>query len=305
MWQFLAYRKYPFTFNTKITVALRTLIVLVLLASISSCTYFKKKKVVEKDVIARVNDEYLYSSDISALTKGLKGKDSIEVLKNYADNWVRKKLLLQKASENIPEDDPSITRKVEEYRETLLLYEYEKALVNKRLDTVIKQDELSNWYEKMKEDFPLDKDVYLLFFIKLKKDAPDIDNARKWILKPHDEEDLRKLSGYCKEVATSYVIDDGVWYDKESITKNFPLTEADLASLTGSKTYREFKNEGSSWFIKVGEVMRKDQPAPLEFVHNQLVKAIIEKRRIGMVEKIYDRIYQDGIKSKAFEIFVK
>ncbi|MDB5282518.1 MAG: hypothetical protein JWO06_1593 [Bacteroidota bacterium] len=279
--------------------------VIVLLVTISCCSFFKKKKEANKDVIARVNDEYLYTSDLQPLTKGLKGKDSTEVLKNYSENWIRKKLLLQKAIENIPEDDLGITKKVEDYRQTLLLYEYEKALINKRLDTVITQKELNDWYEKLKNDLSLEKDVYQLFFIKLKKDAKDIDEARKWIMKPKDEEDLRKLDGYCKEFATSYVMDQGIWYDKENVLKNFPLTENDIAVLSSTKTFKEFKTESGTWFVRIPDAVKRDQPAPLQFVHDQVVKFIIEKRRQQLVEKIYDKIYQDGIKAKSFEIFVK
>ena len=119
------------------TAALRKYAFIFLVVAVSSCSFFKKKKTVDKDAIARVNDDYLDASDIPAITRGLTGKDSIAALKSYAENWVRKKLLLQKAEENIPDDDPGILRKVEDYRESLFLYEYEKALISKRLDTTL------------------------------------------------------------------------------------------------------------------------------------------------------------------------
>ena len=284
---------------------MKNLLVIIILISLSACSFFKKKQSIDKDAIARVNDDILYASDIQGLTKGLKGKDSVEVLKSYADSWVRKKLLLQKAKENIAEDDPNIAKKIEDYRATLLLYEYEKALVNKKLDTAVTQQELDTVYERVKADFPLEQDVYLLYFVRLKKDAKDLDNIRKWINKQDDEETARKLEGYCQEFATSQVLNQGIWYDKESVLKNFPLTEYDIASLNGNKLFREFKTPDGSWFIKVGDVAKKDQPSPEQFIHEQIVKAVIEKRRMDLVEKIYDKIYQDGIKSKSFEILIK
>jgi hypothetical protein len=283
----------------------KNLFIILLLVSISSCSFFKKKNVADKDVVARVGDDYLYVSDVQPLTKGLKGNDSINAIKGYAESWVRKKLLLQKAKENIAEDDPEITKKVDDYRESLLLYEYEKALINKRLDTVITGQDMSDCYAKMKNDLPLEKDVYLVYFIKLKKDPPDIVNMRKWVTKPKDEEHTRKMEGYCREYATSYVIDDGMWYDKENVLKNFPLTESDVLSLNSLKSYKEFKNDDGILFRKIDDVVKAGEPAPMEFVRAQLVRAIIEKRRVQLIEKIYDKIYQDGIKSKLFEIFVK
>lgn len=160
-------------------------------------------------------------------------------------------------------------------------------------------------YEKLKAAFLLQNDVYQLYFIKLKKDAPDIDNVRKWILKPRDEEDARKLEGYCKEYASGATMDKGVWFEKEEVLKNFPLTESDIFSLAATKSYKEFKSQDVIWFIKVSDVVKAGQPAPMDFIRNDLDKVVTEKRRLNLVEKIYDKIYQDGIKSKSFEILVK
>ena len=284
---------------------MKSLFIISIVLLLASCSLLKKKQATDKDAIARVNDEYLYASDIKALTRGLKGKDSVDVLKNYAVEWVRKKLLLQKAVDNIPEDDIGITKKVEEYRQSLLLYEYEKALINQKLDTVVKAEEMRDWYEKMKNDFPLENDVYLLFFIKLKKDAPDLDKARKWIIKPKDEEDQQKMEGYCKAYATSYETDRGMWYERENIMKNFPLNEGDITSLSNSKNFREFKTDDGTWFIKIPEMLKKNEAAPLPFIQNQLMRAIMEKRRMQLIERVYDKIYTDGLQSKAGEILVQ
>ena len=272
---------------------------------LSACNFFKKKSTPEKDAVARVNDEYLYLADVLPLTKGLKGQDSIAAIKNYTEGWIRKKLLLEKANENIPDDDPGITKKIDEYRGQLVLYEYEKALINKRLDTVVKQEELEQWYAKMKAGLPLQNDVYQLYFIKLKKDAPQVDDMRKWLLKPKDDEDKRKLEGYYKAYSTSYSMDEGIWYETENVLKNFPLTAGDMAALTASGNFKEFKSPDGLWFIKISGMLKNGQSAPLDFVRDQVVKAVIEHRRVELVEKIYDKIYKDGIKSKSFEIFAR
>lgn len=277
----------------------------IFLALLASCSFFGKKKVSTTGAIARVHDEYLYVSDVPFVTKGLKGKDSADALKNYAESWMRKKLLLQKAIENIPEDDIGVTKKVEDYRESLLLYEYEKALINQKLDTVISAQILDTTYQRLKNNFPLKQDVYLLFFIKLKKDAPDLAQARKWITKPKDEDDRNKLEGYCKEFATSYLLDNGMWYEQENIVKNFPLSNGDINALAGSKNFKEFKTSDGIWFIKIADIMRKDSPSPLDFVREPIVKAIIEKRRLQLIERVYSNIYNEALQNKSVEVLLK
>jgi hypothetical protein len=280
-------------------------VILLLTLALSSCKFFKKKNSVDADVIARVNDEYLYASDLTPLTRGLTGADSAMALKNYAESWVRKRMLLQKANENISDDDAGITKKVEDYRETLLLYEYEKALINQKLDTSFSQDQLNQWYDKMKADFPLQNDVYLVYYIKLKKDATDLAQARKWILNPKNEEDLQKLDGYCKEFATSYSLAEGLWYEKDKALKNFPVSEYDLQLLANGKQFKEYKTDDGNWYIKIVEVLKKDEPSPLDFIKDKIERAIIEKRKMDLIEKVYNKIYQDGMASKEFEIYVK
>ena len=278
---------------------------LLAIVALASCSYFKKGKTPGEGVLARVNHEYLYLSDVQSVARDLTGPDSVEMLKNYATNWVRKKLLLQKAIENIPEEDFNITKKVEEYRESLLLYEYEKALINQKLDTAINDAELNEWYEKLKPDFLSEKDVYLLYFIKLKKGVPNLNEARKWIMKPKTVEDTQKLEGYCREFAEAFILDKGVWHDKESLLKNFPLDDYTVSLLSNSNAFREFKKDDEIWFIRIGEVVKKDQPSPIALVKDKIVRVIIEKRRLKLLERTYNRIYDDGIKSKSFELFVK
>lgn len=282
----------------------KTLFIFSLLA-LASCSFFSKKKELDKDVIARVNDEYLYASDIQGITRGLKGKDSINALKTYTESWVRKKLLLNKAKENISDEEVDISKKVEEYKESLLLYEYEKAYIQQKLDTTIRQDEMEEWYEKLKENFPLEADVYQVLFVKFKKDVRDLDKARKWILKPKDEEDLLRLEGYCREFATVYVMDKGIWYDKETLLKNFPLSESDVSTLAAQKNFKEFRKPEGNWFIRILNMKKKDEPSPLELVRASISRVIIEKRRLKLVERVYNKIYEDGLKSKSFEILLK
>lgn len=284
---------------------MKNILLLLLLCSAASCSFFKKKQQVDKDVIARVGEEYLYASDLESLTKGLTGKDSTNALKEYAHTWARKKLLLQKAAENINAEDFSITKKMEDYRESLLLYEYEKALIYQKLDTVVKQQELLDTYEKMKSNFLLDEDVYLLFFIKLKKDAPDLAQARKWIMKPKNEDDFQRLKGYAKDFSSASMLEKGVWYTHAELLKAFPLSESDVASLYNADNFKEYKNDEDLWFIRVAGRFKQGDPAPLQFVSDKMIKAIIEKRRWQLIDRVYDKIEQDGIKSKSVEVFVK
>lgn len=271
---------------------------------VSSCSFFKKKQEYDPDAIARVNDEYLYASDLTAVTKGLHGKDSLAALKAYAENWMQKKLLLQKAKENIEEDDAGINRKVEEYRETLLLYEYEKAYIYSKLDTAVKLDELSRLYETLKTEFPLTGDVYQVLFIKLRPDAPDLTETRKFITQPKTDEDTVKLNSYCREFATSFSVEQGMWFAEEKLLMNFPLSKFELQQASASKKWMEYKRTDQLLFFRVLSTMKQGEPSPLELVRAELIKLAVEKRKMELLQKAYDKIYTEGKSNKTAELLL-
>lgn len=279
--------------------------IILTLALFASCKWFKKGNGEDAiGAIARVNEDYLYADEVKANLKGLSGKDSVEALNTYAENWVKKKLLLQKAEENIPEDDLGITKKLDDYRQELILYEYEKALITQKLDTNITEQELQKYYEVFKTNFLLESDVYKVQYIKFNKDAPDLASVRKWIMNPKGEEDLQRLEGYCKEYATGYSVGVGMWFKKENLLKSFPMLEG--VSITASQNYKEYTTLlDEPVFIKVVDVMKEGDVGPYDFVKDKLVKVLVEKRKIALIEKAYTRIYQEGVKSGDFEIYIK
>ena len=272
---------------------------------LSGCSFFSKKVETDSDVIARVNEELLYASDLQQLTKGLGSSDSLQVLRNYAETWVRKILLLQKAKDNISEDDVSIARNVEDYKEVLLLHEYEKELIQQKLDTAVSAQQLQDLYEKMKQDFLLPEDVYQIYYINFDNDSLVNKQVRAWITKPESEEDEVQLEAYCKEFATSYTLATSLWFSEENMMKKFPLSKFELQQLKSSGKFMEFKRVSQALFLKVVDSKQKDEPAPADFVREQIVKAIIEKRKLDLIERVYNKVYQDGIKAKTVEVFLK
>lgn len=281
------------------------IIIILALSLFASCKWFKKGNAEDAvGAIARVNQDYLYADEVKTNLKGLSGKDSLDALNAYAENWVKKKLLLQKAEENIPEDDLGITKKLEDYRQELILYEYEKALISQKLDTNISEQELQKYYDTYKTNFLLESDVYKVLYIKFNKDAPDLATVKKWIMNPKGEEDLQRLEGYCKEYATGYSVNEGMWFKKENLLKSFPVLEG--VNLGVSQNYKEYKTQlDEPVFVKIVGVMNEGDVGPYDFVKDKLVKVLVEKRKIALIEKAYARIYQEGVKSGEFEIYIK
>lgn len=271
-----------------------------------SCKYFKGKSPVQGEkVIARANDEYLYLSDISGLIRNVPRQDSASFVTNYAESWVRRKLLLKKAEENVPADELGIDKKVEDYRQSLLLYEYEKALINQKLDKAIGETEIQEFYDKNKDNFTLENDIYDLQFVQINAGSKDLDQMRRVILTPHSSEDTLEREGYCKAMASSYSFAPDNWMAQSAVLKQFPLTMEDLKKLAAAGKFAEFKNNLDIFFIQVRAIKHQGEISPLAYIHSQIKEIMINKKKVSLIQKIYDGIYQEGIRSGKCEVLVR
>ena len=98
-----------------------------------SCKENFSEKNREEAVLVRIGDKALTRGDLEReIPDRLKSKDSALFADNYIKQWVDDQLLYDVASRNIP-DKENIDRMVERYRQELVIFEYQKHLLNDKL----------------------------------------------------------------------------------------------------------------------------------------------------------------------------
>ena len=54
-------------------------------------------------IVAKAYDQVLYKDDLKGIIPaGSSAKDSVNIIKDYIDTWLRKQAVIQKAEENLP-----------------------------------------------------------------------------------------------------------------------------------------------------------------------------------------------------------
>src|ERR1019366_10716666 len=110
-----------------------------------SCN-IKGDKVPNRTAIARANDDYLYLDNIREIVPvGTSSKDSLELINKHIDNWLRETLVIQKAEDNLTDEQKNVEAQLQDYRNSLITYIYEKELVKQKLDTVITNEEIEKY----------------------------------------------------------------------------------------------------------------------------------------------------------------
>ncbi|NEW78404.1 MAG: hypothetical protein GZ086_03030 [Gelidibacter sp.] len=160
---------------------------------LQSCDYFTFKKKVTPQTVARVNDTYLYKDDLMTIfTKDISKQDSINLVNNFINNWIKQQLLLSKAQLNLENKKNEFEDLVKKYREDLFINSYKEAVVKQYLDTVITNDDIDQFYLNNNEIFKLNEELIKLKYIKIGKEDSNKNELLK-LFKSTSNKDFEKL----------------------------------------------------------------------------------------------------------------
>lgn len=121
-------------------------------------------------VLAKVDDKVLLIDDI-VYQKSM--GDSSVVVSKQVNNWLKKQLLLKSAYQT-DELKSIIDKKVQNYRDDLLLFEFEKFMFSNNRDQDITSLEVQEYYAQNIEDFILPYNLVKALYVKVSQQAPGL-----------------------------------------------------------------------------------------------------------------------------------
>ena len=149
---------------------LSVLIGVVSLLLLTGCDYFQKNS--KEVVVAECYGKYLYESDLKGIVpEGASIMDSIQRASSFIDSWIKKQVLVHQAETNLNKEELDLKKQLEEYRNSLVIYAYESQLINQKLDTVVSEDEILDYYEQNKEDFQLRNTMVRVAYVILEESS--------------------------------------------------------------------------------------------------------------------------------------
>jgi hypothetical protein len=279
----------------------------VLLCSLSlpACGWFgggtpeKKGK-----LIAQVGEAKLYDQDlIGLIPQGTSKADSAEMAKNYRQTWLRRQLMVQEAGKATKIDERDLERKLQEYRQDLMLYAYEKEYLRKNLDTTITDKEIQEYYEKNAANFELKQNIVKARLIKTAKDTTKRATEMKTWLGSKDKKDETKLREFCLKYAPFYHVADTVWVEFDALVRSTPFRQIlNKTDFLQQNRYAENTEQNYTYFLQIFDYKLSNQASPLPFVRDRIVSMIINQRRVQLIKKMERDVYEAGKKNESFKV---
>lgn len=265
-------------------------------------TLFSCQRDAKENPLARVDDNYLYESDLPRfLTEDIQGKDSITLVKSYIDKWIKEQLILQKAELNIEEEE-ALEKQIEDYRKSIMIYTYEQKMLKQKLDTTIAEGEKQTYFEENIEKFKLTRPVVKALYIKLPKTAPNTERVEAWYTS-NDAEDIQELENYCYQYATRYDFFEDDWVYFEEIATNVPTTFSDPERFLRVSNAIEVSDSLHHYYVHLRDKKYKGETMPFSLIEDDIESILLNKKKLQFLKELETNIFLDGKQKNKFEIY--
>lgn len=276
---------------------------LLLLIPFTACNN-QKQSDTNRKVIAKVSDFYLYEDNIENLVpKGTAPKDSIELLKKYIDNWVHETLVIQKAEANLSDAQKNVEKQLQDYRNSLITYAYEKELIRQKLDTAVTQQEIEQYYNDNKSNFELKDNITKVNYVKVNKKAPGINKLEKWY-KSENPKDKEQLAEFCHQFAENFYLDDNSWLLFDDLLKEIPIQTYNKELFLQNNRYVEVDDSLYNYYLNIKGFKIRNSTSPLSFEKENIRNIILNKRKLMLINKMKEDIYTDALNKNNIEIYL-
>jgi hypothetical protein len=250
-----------------------------------------------------VYDKYLYEKDITELfNSGMSTEDSTNVANAYIDKWIKDNLLLKKAELNLTIEQKDFEKQLENYRNSLITFNYEKRLVEQNLDTLISDQEILEYYKQNSANFELKNNILKAIFVKVSNEAPKVEKLRKAV-QLKNEEDWENLEEYCVQFAETYSLDTADWLLFSDFRKLTGYEVQDEEALIRSNPTKEWSDSTGTYFFNIVDHKIKSRISPLEFARDDIRSILLNQRKLKLIAKMKQSIYEEALRKKQFEIY--
>jgi len=252
-------------------------------------------------VIASVHEEDLLLSEvIKEMPQAT--EDSAFFVERYMNLWIRKQLMIYHAEINLSSDLLDYEKQITEYRSSLLIYAYQQELINQNFDTTIALEAVTDYYNQYKEEFKLNKNIFLGRYIVVDKSAPRLSKLSKWY-KSDKQEYIVELEDYCQQFAKEYYLADSNWQYFSVINNKLPkiIKEEDVFLKNIKGVY--FEDNQFLYYIYIKDYKIKGSISPLAFEKEKIRNVLLNKNKIKYLKQLEDELFQNDIALKKIKIY--
>ncbi len=254
-------------------------------------------------VVARVGEHRLMRSELTAfIPAGVSSEDSLALAQSYIKSWAEDLIFLDMAEKHLSDEEKDVTKDLEDYRRTLLKYRYEERYINDRLDTLISDEAVRNYYREHMDKFLLDRPLLKVRYMIIPADSRSLKTIRE-LMSSDDAMDAIAADSLAFTAALRYVDSSDAWMDAIILARELGTDEVSMMSALRNRTI-EFKgDDGLLRVAYVVDMVQKGSPAPLDYCEERIKDVLLSARKHELVGGLERDLLNDALAKGKFVIY--
>lgn len=275
-------------------------VLLVLLPLLVGCTLFEQQR--KSGVVVEYNGQTLTEVELDRLTNGLSAEDSARVAEAYIRQWAEDLLEYDAAKSN---SDKAIERRVEDYRRSLYVHEYEEHLIAQRMPKHVEDSLVRAFHATHSSRFVLDETIVKGMLLIVPVGAPNMDELKRQMAKPFDDENLEQIEKYAYNYATGYELFLEEWKNSRQILLRMPISDANLQKQLNQKRQLVVEDSINTYLLQVTDVHMKGAEMPLDYARGEIEQLLLNERRVEFLEQEREKLYEKAIQQGKLKRYEK
>lgn len=259
---------------------------------------------VDDNIVARVGRKELRLSDLEqAIPTALSGADSANMVGAYVDRWIAKQLKLEEAELIFSSSVGDIERKVEEYRQSLLIHKIEQYYVDNEPSTIVTEKDVEAYYNSHKSEFRLDKTIVkgrvVAFPEKFRQREKLYDMMRSpKAERQKDFKDICIKNGFT-------LVEFSEWTEWGEFLATLPTSRSrNYDSLLAKRgEVQKMNADGLTYYFQIVEVLDKGSVRPPELAREDILRVLKTLRRSEAVRSREEHIRAEALESGHARIY--
>lgn len=239
-------------------------------------------------VAVRVGDAVLYKEEIEAqIPKGTLSQDSAHIAEKIINDWTLQQVMLKKAKENSAVSAAAFEKQIEEYKNSLILYDYQNRVLSQRLDTVVSEEEIAAYYQQNMPQFYLKSNIVRVRFVKLRKDHRLADKIKKAVFTAElSDEDMLQLAKWCRQAADNYYLEEDQWLYFNDLLREVPIQTYNQENFLKNNRNIEISAGDAVYYVRIVDFKVRDMVSPLNFETDRIRQILLNHRRQVFLQKM-------------------
>lgn len=266
-----------------------------------SCNLFDN----DEQPIAKAFDKFLYLKDLDGVVpKNVHGNDSAAMVLAFIDQWQHEQVIQHQAETNVDIDYNAIQNQIEAYKKSLIRFQYEQLLIQQKLDTLVTDAAILNYYQTNQDNFQLKKPILKVSYVKLPQQAPKIKMVKK-LFASSDMRDLDLLEKYCFKYSPNFSLLDTVWHYPEELAQIFPIEKIGENNYNNLNRIFEISENNTLYLVILRDSKFRDSLSPLAFEKDNIKNLIINQRKLALINQMEKEVFKEAQKNNELEIYDK